>query len=34
MKDEILAHRDYAHVHGLDTPAVTNWKWSLPPAQP
>lgn len=29
MKDEILSHRDYAHLHGMDTPAVTNWRWSL-----
>lgn len=30
MKEEILRHRAYAHIHGMDTPEVTNWRWSLP----
>ena len=33
MKDEILTHRDYAHIHGIDSPAVTGWQWSLSTAQ-
>jgi xylulose-5-phosphate/fructose-6-phosphate phosphoketolase len=30
MKEEILRHRAYAHIHGMDTPEVTNLRWSLP----
>jgi xylulose-5-phosphate/fructose-6-phosphate phosphoketolase len=28
MKEEILQHRDYAHVHGTDSPEITGWVWS------
>ena len=27
MKEEILAHRSYAHEHGMDAPDVTEWQW-------
>jgi xylulose-5-phosphate/fructose-6-phosphate phosphoketolase len=27
MKEAILEHRTYAHVHGVDSPAVTDWRW-------
>jgi xylulose-5-phosphate/fructose-6-phosphate phosphoketolase len=27
MKEEILAHRAYAHEHGMDAPAITHWQW-------
>ncbi|MCP9839898.1 phosphoketolase family protein [Synechococcus sp. J7-Johnson] len=30
MKEEILGHRRYAHTHGMDSPDVTGWRWSLP----
>jgi xylulose-5-phosphate/fructose-6-phosphate phosphoketolase len=30
MKEAILSHRAYAHTHGMDTPAVTDWRWTLP----
>ena len=33
MKDEILSHRAYAHTHGMDSPAVTNWRWTLEPSE-
>ncbi len=33
MKNAILQHVHYAHVHGLDSPEVTGWRWSLPPAE-
>ena len=29
MKDEILRHRAYAHVHGIDSPEIRSWVWSL-----
>jgi len=29
MKEAILSHRAYAHAHGMDSPEVTNWRWSL-----
>jgi xylulose-5-phosphate/fructose-6-phosphate phosphoketolase len=29
MKEDILTHRAYAHRHGMDSPEVTNWRWSL-----
>jgi xylulose-5-phosphate/fructose-6-phosphate phosphoketolase len=28
MKEAIFEHRSYAHLHGMDTPEVTNWRWS------
>ncbi|MEB3235799.1 MAG: phosphoketolase family protein [Cyanobacteriota bacterium] len=28
MKEQILAHRAYAHEHGTDAPDITNWRWS------
>jgi xylulose-5-phosphate/fructose-6-phosphate phosphoketolase len=33
MKEEILAHRHYAHEHGTDAPEVTDWRWTLPPGE-
>jgi len=27
MKEAMLEHRTYAHVHGVDSPAVTDWRW-------
>jgi len=27
MKEQILAHRAYAHEHGMDAPEVTDWQW-------
>jgi len=30
MQEEILSHREYAHTHGMDAPAITDWRWSLP----
>lgn len=30
MKEAILGHRRYAHTHGMDSPDVTGWRWSLP----
>ncbi|MEB3264508.1 MAG: phosphoketolase family protein [Synechococcus sp.] len=30
MKEAILSHRAYAHEHGMDSPEVTEWRWSLP----
>ena len=30
MKEQILAHRAYAHLHGMDSPEVSNWHWTLP----
>jgi xylulose-5-phosphate/fructose-6-phosphate phosphoketolase len=27
MKEAILANRAYAHEHGMDSPAVTDWRW-------
>jgi xylulose-5-phosphate/fructose-6-phosphate phosphoketolase len=30
MKEAILGHRRYAHTHGMDSPDVTDWRWSLP----
>ena len=29
MKDEILRHRAYAHDHGIDSPEIRSWTWSL-----
>jgi xylulose-5-phosphate/fructose-6-phosphate phosphoketolase len=29
MKEAILGHRAYAHTHGMDSPEVTNWRWTL-----
>ncbi|MFN6131725.1 MAG: phosphoketolase [Synechococcaceae cyanobacterium] len=29
MKEAILGHRAYAHSHGMDSPEVTNWRWTL-----
>ncbi|MCT0212018.1 phosphoketolase family protein [Synechococcus sp. CS-1327] len=31
MKEEILGHRAYAHIHGMDSPEVTDWRWGLSP---
>jgi xylulose-5-phosphate/fructose-6-phosphate phosphoketolase len=30
MQEEILSHREYAHTHGMDSPEITHWRWSLP----
>ena len=30
MKDQILSHRHHAHQHGMDDPAITNWRWRSP----
>jgi xylulose-5-phosphate/fructose-6-phosphate phosphoketolase len=29
MKDAILTHVRYAHEHGMDSPDVTDWRWTL-----
>ena len=31
MKEAILEHRTYAHLHGMDSPEVTDWRWGLNP---
>ncbi len=28
MKEAILANRAYAHEHGMDAPAITDWQWA------
>jgi xylulose-5-phosphate/fructose-6-phosphate phosphoketolase len=28
MKEAILANRAYAHAHGMDAPAITDWQWT------
>ena len=28
MKEAILANRRYAHEHGMDAPAITEWQWT------
>jgi xylulose-5-phosphate/fructose-6-phosphate phosphoketolase len=28
MKEAILANRRYAHEHGMDAPAITDWQWT------
>jgi xylulose-5-phosphate/fructose-6-phosphate phosphoketolase len=28
MKEAILANRAYAHEHGMDAPAITEWQWT------
>lgn len=28
MKEAILGHRSYAHRHGMDSPDITNWRWT------
>jgi xylulose-5-phosphate/fructose-6-phosphate phosphoketolase len=28
MKEAILANRAYAHEHGMDAPAITDWQWT------
>jgi xylulose-5-phosphate/fructose-6-phosphate phosphoketolase len=28
MKEAILANRAYAHEHGMDSPAITDWQWT------
>ena len=33
MKEAILENRAYAHEHGMDAPAITNWRWCTPGAQ-
>ena len=30
MQEAILAHREYAHTHGMDAPEITHWRWALP----
>jgi xylulose-5-phosphate/fructose-6-phosphate phosphoketolase len=30
MKEAILANRAYAHQHGMDAPAITDWQWTAP----
>ncbi|MFM8260588.1 MAG: phosphoketolase [Vulcanococcus sp.] len=30
MKEAILANRAYAHEHGMDAPAITDWQWTTP----
>ena len=30
MKEAILANRAYAHEHGMDAPAITDWQWTAP----
>ena len=27
MREAILAHRQHAHLHGMDAPEITNWRW-------
>ena len=27
MREAILAHRHHAHLHGMDAPEITNWRW-------
>jgi xylulose-5-phosphate/fructose-6-phosphate phosphoketolase len=31
MKEAILRHRAHAHIHGMDAPEVTGWRWNLEP---
>ena len=31
MKEARLANRAYAHLHGMDSPDVTGWRWELAP---
>jgi xylulose-5-phosphate/fructose-6-phosphate phosphoketolase len=33
MKEAILENKAYAHEHGMDAPAITDWRWSTPSAQ-
>ncbi len=33
MKEAILANRSYAHRHGMDSPDITQWRWSLAEAE-
>jgi xylulose-5-phosphate/fructose-6-phosphate phosphoketolase len=28
MKEAILQHRSHAHLHGMDSPEITNWRWT------
>ena len=28
MKEAILANRSYAHLHGMDAPEITHWRWT------
>ncbi|MFO7628700.1 MAG: phosphoketolase family protein [Prochlorococcaceae cyanobacterium] len=30
MKEAILANRSYAHLHGMDSPEITSWRWQQP----
>jgi xylulose-5-phosphate/fructose-6-phosphate phosphoketolase len=32
MKEAILENKAYAHEHGMDAPAITDWRWSTPSA--
>jgi xylulose-5-phosphate/fructose-6-phosphate phosphoketolase len=32
MKEAILASKAYAHEHGMDSPEITGWRWTTPPA--
>ncbi|NDC13957.1 MAG: phosphoketolase family protein [Synechococcaceae bacterium WB9_2_170] len=27
MREAILGHRQHAHIHGMDAPEITNWRW-------
>jgi len=29
LKDQILEHLYYAYRHGIDPPAIREWKWPL-----
>ena len=28
MKEAILSHRAYAHAHGMDSPEISDWRWT------
>lgn len=34
MKESILANKAYAHQHGMDSPEITNWRWTPSEHQP
>ena len=31
MREAILAHRSYAHEHGMDAPDISHWRWEVQP---